>query len=1107
MKFPKAPLVGASLLAISLLLSDARAQAIRIMPVGDSITEGAGGTSGLGGYRGPLYDLLVNAGHTIDYVGSHQTNSALLADMDHDGWGGWTIGQIDANIIGWLDGIGAAPDILLLHIGTNNFGSGASNPGAINELDALITKIANHRPTTQIIVTNLMERGGTANTNIQNEFNPFVEGIVSNQSTAGRLVSFLDMRSAVPLSDMPDQLHPNDAGYGKMAAAWLGAIEEVLEPADNVPPALVSASGATSLEQVTVNFNRQLDPVTAQNAANYALDGGLGVFSAALSPNGRSVILTTTLQTAGVTYTLTVNNVRDLVMPTPNTIAADAMIAFYGATAPGYRNHVPESDCYTLVYSLDVPVAANYGGGTITYNLDNTNRLGSYDRVAYYLELQKPGQDLQYAWASMDAFSSDLGEIGVPVLSTGATFQQLVANLNVVSNVPGVVEGEGQNGNIEFWQTNYEGANTLPVTGASGVAFDFGDNPTPGNYGSMQIHNNSASQTVIAFNSWGGNGGNADLGIGSNPSGEPDWTFAENSGTYSVRKLQVLVRTVGDLTPPSLAYAGALIGGGGITVRFDEPVRPETLVATHFALDHGVIVLGVTIGDDLHEVVLTTTTQPEGMPLTLTVNNVRDTSPNANLIAPASTIAVAAAPGPVLPAEVLANVGAASDGYELVYSLDLPATGNFNAVSPYGVDFSSETGPFSRVAYYLELQVGAGPIEYVWASMDAFTTNVERICIPTVASGAFFQQSVANLDIVSSAGSNVTPGTGLATGNIEFWPSNYTEANAAGVAGANASTFDFGDGGAGTSAGYGSMQIHNHGAGQTLFALNHWGVDASPLCLGIGNRPTSHPDWTFADNAAGYSRRVMHIMVLPTPPTPPTPAPANVLANVPEASDYKLVYSLDIPAAGNLAAGAGFADYSFNDSARTDEFSRVAYYLEIQKTGDPGPTFVWVSMEAFSNERGKIGVPSVASGGFWQRTVADINVVSNSGAVTAVTGGSGNLEFWPGNYNGTNVVPISGATNDFDFGDGGASAGFGHGSMQVHNYLAGQTLFALNHWGANGNTTNVPAVGIGNDPAGGVNTDYTFNYNANSYDIRRRLHVLVKPGPSPTPSGPIFAGA
>ena len=44
------------------------------------------------------------------------------------------------------------------------------------------------------------------------------------------------------------------------------------------------------------------------------------------------------------------------------------------------------------------------------------------------------------------------------------------------------------------------------------------------------------------------------------------------------------------------------------------------------------------------------------------------------------------------------------------------------------------------------------------------------------------------------------------------------------VPGASGSTFDFGDGGSGTSNGHATMQVHNYGAGQTLFAYNAWGA-------------------------------------------------------------------------------------------------------------------------------------------------------------------------------------------------------------------------------------------------------------------------------------------
>ncbi|MEZ5302811.1 MAG: GDSL-type esterase/lipase family protein [Verrucomicrobiales bacterium] len=851
--------------------------------MGDSITNGSGGTANRGGYRGTLYDLLVAAEYDIDFVGTTTTNSSLLADMDHEGHGGWRIDQLDSNVAAWLAAIDT-PDIVLLHIGTNDFGQGVDTANAIHRLDALIGKIATLSPSSHVIVTNLMERGEPQNAAIQAEFNPFVEGVVADHLAAGHLVSFLDMRAAVPLSDMPDNLHPNQAGYDKMAAAWFAAIEDVIEPGDEVPPELRRARGSREGNQVIATFNKRVDEATATDPANYAVDGGIAVLAASLDALGRTVTLTTDPQTLGQTYTLTVNSVLDRVVPVPNEIAPDSQATFFPFTPRGFRHNVPESDCYTLVYSLDVPSSPNYQAAPPAYAVDNSRLIGSFDRIAYYLELQTATGDLRYAWASMDAFTSDPGLVGVPVLANGASFQQPVANLNIVSNAPGLSTGEAFAGNIEFWPTNYQGANSAGVPGASDADFDIGDNQSAGTYGSMQIHNTSDAETVIAFNRWGGTTGVADLGIGNNPtpvSGGIDWTFAQNAAGYSIKTLQVLVRAAGDFDPPALESARAGYGGNRIRVRFSEPVRAETVVAANFALDEGVEVLAATLGEDGREVLLETTFHPVGTPLTLTANGVRDTSPNANVIAAHSTIAVEPA---ALPAEVIANIGAAADGYELVYSLDIPAAGTFNNRNPYAIDDHGAPGLISRIAYYVELQQPGGEVQYLWAAMDAFTGDKGKIGIPTFASGAVFQQPVANLDVISNV-AGVVNGTGMAGGNIEFWPTNYGRPNTGAVPGADDATFDFGDE---RSAGgtHGSMQIHNGGEGQTLFAMNNWGADGNPIALGIGNRPTADPDWTFAANAASYSRRVLHVMVLPAAPPP---APPEVLANVPEASDYELV--------------------------------------------------------------------------------------------------------------------------------------------------------------------------------------------------------------------------
>jgi sialate O-acetylesterase len=59
--------------------------------------------------------------------------------------------------------------------------------------------------------------------------------------------------------------------------------------------------------------------------------------------------------------------------------------------------------------------------------------------------------------------------------------------------------------------------------------------------------------------------------------------------------------------------------------------------------------------------------------------------------------------------------------------------------------------------------------------------------------------------------------------------------------------------------GYGSMQVHNHDARQTLFVINHW-REGTHADIGIGNQPKDNPDWTFAGNAGGF--RAMRLRVL-----------------------------------------------------------------------------------------------------------------------------------------------------------------------------------------------------------------------------------------------------
>ncbi len=194
--------------------------------------------------------------------------------------------------------------------------------------------------------------------------------------------------------------------------------------------------------------------------------------------------------------------------------------------------------------------------------------------------------------------------------------------------------------------------------------------------------------------------------------------------------------------------------------------------------------------------------------------------------------------------------------YKLVYDLDLSKLG---AKIEYDVDNSASIGAFDRVGYLVELRNAGGDSQDVFVSMKAFTEDLKKIGIPTASTNATFQTGVEDLDVFSNV-SGVATGRALKTGNIEFWSNNYSPTNKAGVRGASSSAYDFGDQMYGPRDGYGSMQVHNHGKRQTIFAINHWRQGAR-ADIGIGNSTGENRDWTFRGNAGSYPSKRLRVYV------------------------------------------------------------------------------------------------------------------------------------------------------------------------------------------------------------------------------------------------------
>ncbi len=205
-------------------------------------------------------------------------------------------------------------------------------------------------------------------------------------------------------------------------------------------------------------------------------------------------------------------------------------------------------------------------------------------------------------------------------------------------------------------------------------------------------------------------------------------------------------------------------------------------------------------------------------------------------------------------------------------------------------------------------------------------------------------------------------------------------------------------------------------------------------------------------------------------------------ALIPETRDFKIVYAVD-PSKSVISKDKRNITYMVDHSGEVSGLVTKIGYALILNDKD----YVFVSMDPFTESLKEMGVPVKATGVRFQQRIANMTVVSNVNGVKNGIFARGNIEFWNCNYNQQNYKRVPGASDrTFDFGDATLHwISPGYGSMQVHNYLEKQTVFAYNNFAAGPGCD----LGIGNCPHG--NPDWTFAKNAGKYKSAM-LYILIK---------------
>jgi lysophospholipase L1-like esterase len=159
----------------------------------------------------------------------------------HQGHSGFTIsGGGAGSLAGLVDASIAAsnPDIILLHIGTNDINLNQNVAAAPQRLGALIDQITDDAPDALLVLAQIIPTTTAAtNTRVQ-AYNAAMPALVASRVAAGKHIALVDVYT--PFINTPnfgtatimnDFLHPNDAGYVVLAQTWYAAIRDLLPAA------------------------------------------------------------------------------------------------------------------------------------------------------------------------------------------------------------------------------------------------------------------------------------------------------------------------------------------------------------------------------------------------------------------------------------------------------------------------------------------------------------------------------------------------------------------------------------------------------------------------------------------------------------------------------------------------------------------------------------------------------------------------------------------------------------------------------------------------------------------------------------------------------------
>lgn len=271
------------------------ADKLRVMPLGDSITDGF---STVGAYRVRLCSLLEQNGFSsaVDFVGPNWGGNCY--DPQHAGYSGYAIDDIPNqrtglySFIDWLMESYPA-DVVMLQIGTNDILSHHALDSAGDRLEKLVDKIlAKLLPDGMLFLATIPEMDASNTLYISpdiftveymdacvSDYNSQIRAIVAKKQADGARIRLADINGVLSKNDLYDGVHPTEGGYNLMGDYWYGLLMEYMAggtPGVPIIPGDADGDGVVNAVDKALSKRQLLDGIYAEGSWEYRAADYLG---------------------------------------------------------------------------------------------------------------------------------------------------------------------------------------------------------------------------------------------------------------------------------------------------------------------------------------------------------------------------------------------------------------------------------------------------------------------------------------------------------------------------------------------------------------------------------------------------------------------------------------------------------------------------------------------------------------------------------------------------------------------------------------------------------------------------------------------------------------